>query len=247
MTAATAVPLRQVEHCMGTVFSIDVRAPGVHPGAVREAVDWLHWVDATFSTYKPDSQISRLRAGTIGLRDCATEVAEVLDQCAALGEATGGYFDCRYGGQLDPSGYVKGWAIERVSDMLAAAGSVSHCVNGGGDVQCIGSPAPGGLWHIGIADPRHPGRVIASVPGNRVAVATSGTAERGLHIVDPHTGVAPSVFASISVVGSRLAGVDAYATAAFAMGADAVHWLEAERLTALLVRPDGEVVSTGHG
>ncbi|HKC29888.1 MAG TPA: FAD:protein FMN transferase, partial [Jatrophihabitans sp.] len=154
---------------------------------------------------------------------------------------TGGYFDCHYGGQLDPSGYVKGWAIERVSDMLAEAGSANHCVNGGGDVQCVGSPAPGRLWHVGIADPRHPGRVLASVPGSRLAVATSGSSERGAHIVDPHTGATPSAFTSITVVGARLAELDAYATAAFAMGADALPWLEAERFTAVLVSADGEV------
>jgi FAD:protein FMN transferase len=241
---ATALPVRRVEQCMGTVFSIDVRAPGVDPAALDEAVAWLHRVDRTFSTYRPDSAISRLQDGTLALRECPQEVVQVLQRCAELTTATDGYFDCRYAGRLDPSGYVKGWAIERVSDMLHAAGSANHCVNGGGDVQCIGSPEPGRPWQVGITDPRQSGQLIASVPGHQLAVATSGTAERGPHILDPHTGAAPDALLSVTVIGTQLACVDAFATAAFAMGANAQSWLSANGLNALLVARDGPPVMT---
>ena len=58
------------------------------------------------------------------------------------------------------------------------------------------------------------------------AVATSGVAERREHIIDPYTGQPPAGLASITVVGTRLAETDAYATAAFAMGAAARDWVE---------------------
>ncbi len=244
MPQVAAVPHRHVEQCMGTVFSIDVRAPGVEAATVSEAVRWLHWVDATFSTYRADSDISRLQRGTIALSDCAPEVAQVLVRCAELAEETDGYFDCRYAGALDPSGYVKGWAIERASDLLVAAGSVNHCVNGGGDVQCVGSAAPGRPWRVGITDPLRPGRLVGSVAGHRLAVATSGVAERGRHLIDPHLGRRPAAFASVTVVGTQLAEVDAYATAAFAMGERAVQWLHGKGLTALLVDAAGRLVET---
>jgi FAD:protein FMN transferase len=247
MTRAAAVPRRLVEHCMGTVFSIDVRSPGVDGAALREVVGRLHWVDAVFSTYRPDSQISRLQDGTLALSECAAEVAEVLERCAALAEETDGYFDCRYAGALDPSGYVKGWAIERASDLLEAAGSANHCVNGGGDVQCVGSAAPGRPWRVGISDPLDSGRLVSSVAGHRLAVATSGVAERGPHLVDPHGTTAPGAFTAVTVIGTHLADVDAYATAAFAMGERASAWLRAKRLTALLVGADGTLTSIGAG
>lgn len=243
MATATALPLRHVEHCMGTVFSIDVRAPGVAPAAMDRAVEFLHWVDATFSTFRPSSQISRLRRGECVVGDCAPEVAEVLARCAELAAETHGYFDCRADGGLDPSGFVKGWAIERVSDLLVAAGSVNHCVNGGGDVQCVGSAAPGRPWRVGIVDPCDPGRLVGTVSGDRLAVATSGTAQRGAHIVDPTTGARPSAFVSVTVVGTSLALVDAYATAAFAMGPDAPNWLRSTGLRALLVDGAGRVTA----
>ena len=223
---------------MGTVFSFDIR-DDVAPDALDEVIGWLRFVDATFSTYLPDSEISRLRRAELTLAECTPDVVDVVQRCAELTACTGGYFDAGAGRDLDPSGYVKGWAIERASDMLRAAGSKHHCVNGGGDVQCIGVPEPGRLWQVGIAHPLDRTLLVGTVTGSPLAVATSGTSERGAHIVDPHTGAPAATFASVTVVGQRLADVDAFATAAFAMGDGAVDWLRARKLQALLVYADG--------
>ena len=217
---------RRVEHCMGSVFSFDIRHPGVGPTVVNEAVRWLHHVDATFSTYRAESQISRLARGDLALGDCTQEVVTVLQRCAELERETGGFFSARAGRTLDPSGYVKGWAIEKASNILLAAGSTNHSVNGGGDAQCAGDSAPVQPWRIGVAHPHRPGDLAAIVTGPGIAVATSGTAERGSHVLDPHTHLAPRGHASITVVGPHLSEADAYATAAFAMGAAARDWLE---------------------
>jgi thiamine biosynthesis lipoprotein len=227
MSSPTEIRLaqRHVEHCMGTVFSIDVRSPGVDHAALESIIAWLHWVDETFSTYRPDSQINRLARGEITLAGCAPEVAEILDRCTEHEAETDGFFSPRADGTLDPSGLVKGWAIQRASEMLRAAGSTNHCVNGGGDVQCAGSPAPDTPWRIGIAHPLQPTDLVGVVTGHDLAVATSGTAERGSHIVEPHTRIAPNALASVTLVGRDLANTDAYATAAFAMGAAAPDWI----------------------
>ena len=118
-------------------------------------------------------------------------------------------------------------------------------------MQCIGRPAGGQVWTVGIADPRRPGALLGAVPGRAdggdLAVASSGSAERGAHIVDPHGGPADELVA-VTVVGRRLAVLDAYATAAFAMGARAGDWLRARQgISALLVHRDGrtETVTAG--
>ncbi|MEO9137578.1 MAG: FAD:protein FMN transferase [Jatrophihabitans sp.] len=227
---------------MGTVFSFDIRPPDRDEAAtqdtiadtigeaIEQAVGRLHWIDSTFSTFQPDSQLSRLARGELTLDACAPEMRDVLARCQQLRENTDGYFSAYANGELDPSGYVKGWAIEQASDILAAAGSTNHCVNGGGDVQCVGHSAPGQPWRIGIAHPHRSGQLagIVAGPGAGVdlAVATSGTAERGQHVIDPHTRATPVTLASVTVAGPRLANADAYATAAFAMGARARDWLE---------------------
>ena len=228
---------------MGTVVSFDV--PGSAAGAVDDAVRWLHWVDETFSTFRADSAVSRFGRGEISLADCPPEVASVLAACAEVAELSGGYFSVRPAGSLDPSGYVKGWAIERAADMLTAAGSASHTVNGGGDVQCAGSHA-GAPWRVGIADPLRAGQLACVVAGRDFAVATSGVAERGTHIVDPHTGRPPSGLLSVTVTGPHLALADAYATAAFAMGIQrAQGWAEQlEGYEAFGIGVDGETWQT---
>src|SRR6202035_4613927 len=98
--------------------------------------------------------------------------------------------------------------------------------NGGGDIQCVGDRGPGHPWRVGIADPLRPGLLALAVTGEDLAVAPSGVAERGAHIVNPHTGQPAVGLASLTVVGARLAATDAYATAAFAMGPAARGWVE---------------------
>jgi thiamine biosynthesis lipoprotein len=208
---------------MGTVVSFDI--PAGAAGAMTAAIAWLHWVDATFSPYRDDSDVSRYGRGEISLAQCAPELADILRQAADIGDRSGGYFSITPAGQFDPCGFVKGWAVERAATMLSQAGSASHCVNGGGDVRCAGSREPGRPWRIGIAHPLRPGSLALVVAGHDFGVATSGIAERGDHIMNPHTGRPATGLASITITGPSLVTADAYATAAFAMGAAARDWV----------------------
>jgi len=229
-----------VEHCMGTVFTIAIRDSGRWGAAVDQVIAWLHRVDALFSTYRPDSDVSRLRAGELTVAQADAAVREVLDLCQDYDSRTGGFFSAHLPGGLDPTGLVKGWAIERASELLREHGSGNHMVNGGGDMQLAGQSAPGRPWKVGISDPFDTSRIVAVVTGRDFAVATSGVGERGPHIVDPHSGEAARELASVSVVGACLTGVDAYATAAFAMGPAALDWIEAQPgLEGLVIAADG--------
>ncbi|MDX6362215.1 FAD:protein FMN transferase [Streptomyces sp. NPDC058274] len=238
---------------MGTVFSFDVR--GGEPDAVRaaldEAVAQLHRVDEVFSTYREDSQLSRLARGELSVEECDPEVAEVLGLGAEAERLSDGWFSTTYRGQLDPTGIVKGWAGERAARQLAAAGASGVSVNAGGDVQLYGVPGAQRPWRVGVSDPLRPGAlaaVVSAAGADELAVATSGTAERGAHIVDPRTGE-PAVtdLLSVTVVSPRLTWADAWATAAFAMGSQqAPAWLESlPDVEALLITAGNEVRGTG--
>lgn len=245
MTATSGSATRRVVHCMGTVFSFDIREPGVSETVLDEAAVLLSEIDETFSTYREDSEISRLARGELSIRNTSPDVRFVLDECERYRQRTDGYFSAYAAGALDPSGYVKGWAIEQVSDLLCEAGSTHHYVNGGGDVQCIGGTSTTTPWRIGIADPRQVGKIIRVVAGTDYAVATSGVRERGAHIIDPHTGTAPTGLLSLSIVGPRLTEADVYATAGFAMGHRAREWAEGlSGYHAFAVTDDGNTWST---
>jgi thiamine biosynthesis lipoprotein len=207
---------------------------------IADAVARLHRVDAVFSPFKTDSDISRMRRGELRLADADPDVATVLALCADAQAVTGGHFTALDNGRIDPTGLVKGWAIEQASARLRRAGAANHSVNGGGDVQLAGEAAPGRPWTVGIVDPHDRGRVLTTVRGTDFAVATSGTAERGAHLVDPFTGRRAVGLASATVVGPSLTRADAYATAAFVMGAGAIAWAEqVEGYETFLVGVDG--------
>jgi FAD:protein FMN transferase len=232
-----------VRHIMGMPIGIDLAdADGID---VEAPFAWLREVDETFSTYRDDSDIRRLDRGEVTIADCRPEVDEVLTRCLALERATGGFFSARSVGRLDPSGLVKGWAVDGAAQRLAAAGAERFCINAGGDVVARGRPVPDRRWRVGIRHPTDVDRLAAVVAVEDLAVATSGEYERGTHIVDPHTGAPPTGLLSVTVIGPDLATADAYATAAFAMGADGPAWAASlAGYDAMCVTSDRRVLST---
>lgn len=238
---------------MGTVFSFDVRGgdPGAIRTALREAVAELHRVNEVFSTYRDDSEVSRLARGDLALEDCDPMVVEVLELGAEAERSSDGWFSMRYEGRLDPTGIVKGWSAERAARRMAAAGATGVSVNGGGDVQLLGVPGPERPWRVGVSDPLRPGglaAVVSAAGTAELAVATSGTAERGTHIVDPRTGrSAVTDLVAVTVVAPSLTWADCWATAAFAMGSrEGLGWLESlPDVEALLITAGDEVRCTG--
>jgi thiamine biosynthesis lipoprotein len=218
-------------------------------GVVAAMWGELRRADALFSTYRDDSEISRLNRGELALEDAHADVRDVLARCEELRVITDGYFDVRgiYDGGIDPSGLVKGWAVDRAGEVLEAGGARNYSLNAGGDIRLRGAPSPGAGWRIGIQHPLERDKVAALVEGNDVGVATSGTYARGEHVLDPHTGRPPAGVLSVTIVGPELATADAYATAAFAMGEAGPEWTATLGLyEAMTILADGRVLST-HG
>lgn len=236
-----------VEPVMGTVVSLDVRGADAHVAedAFRWLMTWLHVVDERFSTYRDDSEISRIDRGELPVAAASGDVQWVLDRCVALREETGGAFDVRAGGRLDPSALVKGWAVQRGAEILRAQGLTDFSLNAGGDVVVRGGALPERLWRVGIQHPLDPNAIAASISVTDLAVATSGAYERGGHLLDPRTGAAPSDVLSVTVVGPDLGTADAYSTAAFALGADGPKWtLGLDGYEAMTILADAQVLCT---
>ncbi len=247
-------PTRYVDHVMGMPISLAMRghhaADGEALAAWVRVMQVLSEVDRVFSTYRPDSFVSRLARDEITLDDCPPEVAEVI----ALGELaerrSAGAFRVRRPGPdgalvLDPNGVVKGWAVERAAVHLRDLEATDFCLSAGGDMICRTLDPPAPPWRIGIEDPHDPRRVLAVALVSTGAVATSGTAHRGSHLVDARTGLAPRGVASVTVVGPSLTWADIDATAAFAHGLDAAAWLSTRAGRGLVVWEDGTTTTVG--
>ena len=136
-----------------------------------------------------------------------------------------GSFDIRRGGGIDPLGLVKGWSVERAATSLVRSGPATSSSTRAVTLSCEGGREPGRTWRLGYVIQSRP---IASPRCSRfgdLAVATSGTYERGAHIVDPRSGSPPSGLLSLTVVGPSLTFADAYSTAAFVMGDRGAPWV----------------------
>ena len=252
--------LHRVEHVMGMPIFIDVCDSDVEEAALDHAYEWLRFVDQTFSTYREDSEISRLNRHELTLDQTHSAVRSVLAQCERLLAETDGYFDIRapYAhqasaptagrgeiGSVEPSGLVKGWSVLGAGRLLEQAGARNFAVNAGGDVLLRGHPEDCGHWRVGIRHPRLRHQVAMVLAMTDGSVATSGTYERGEHIVNPHTGVPPEGVLSVTIVGPDLATADAYATAAFAMGPHAASWSAGlDGYDAIVIGSDDVVLTT---
>jgi thiamine biosynthesis lipoprotein len=212
---------------------------------LREAIGVLHEADEVFSTYKVASPMSQLRRGDITLEQCPSIVRDVLDHCEFARTVTDGWFDpWSLPGGLDPTGYVKGWAAQRSLDVLRRSGVRGALVNAAGDTASFGGPLPGVPFRIGIVDPAQTQNLacVVECPG---AVATSGTYERGDHLIDPHTGRASSRAASATVIGIDLGLADALATAIAVAGSRVLHLIEAlDDFEALIIDFNGDFEMT---
>ena len=216
---------------MGMPISLALR--GRHAGTAEGRAAWaavmaeLAEVDRVFSTYRADSVVSRLDRGELDLeRVPGRGRARSSSWAGGRREASDGAFSTSLPAdprdpagprRLDPSGVVKGWAAERAARHLARLDGTDYCLSAGGDITCraVAGSEP---WRIGIEDPHDPARVLAVVPLRTGAVATSGTAHRGAHLVDARTGLAPAGVASVTVIGPSLTWADIDATAAYAQG-----------------------------
>lgn len=249
MKATAAAPRRAwVRQLMGMPISVHLRGDAARTATAEQSVlaafDTLRAVDVLFSTYRAGSEVCRLDRGELTIPDVHPLVGEVIGLCEVARTRTGGAFDAYRAdpadGRLrfDPTGLVKGWAVERAARSLTGATGCDVSINAGGDIAgviagVIAGPITGSIgrrparpWRVGVEDPRDPTRLLAVLPLPTGGVATSGTARRGGHIVAPRDGSPVTELLSVTVLGPSLLWADVYATAAFVKGAAALDWLE---------------------
>jgi thiamine biosynthesis lipoprotein len=218
-----ALPRRAfVEQVMGMPVSVHVREPSRRDQtdtAVAQVFSTLRKVDEVFSTWRADSDLMRVRRGELDPSDAHPWLAEVQELCAQAERLTQGLFSAGYDGRggYDPTGLVKSWAVERAAAYLAEVPSISFCINAGGDILAgVGrGDEPFPPWRLGIEDPRDRSRVHALVALRIGGLATSGSAARGAHVIDPRSGAAVSRPGSASVWGPSLLWADVWATALY--------------------------------
>ncbi len=266
--------------------------------ATAAAFAEMRRVEALLTSYRPESEISRLSRAA-GPFIVSEETAALLQRGQLLARQTGGAFDLTLGQlkqvwgiesdrplvpsqaelqaaltaigpealqiegrsvskrsaelQVELGGIAKGYAVDRVLEMLRQAGVTSAAVNAGGDIGLLGAKQ-GQPWRIAIQHPRKTGELLTVLPLVNRAVVTSGDYERyfernGIryhHIFDPRTGSPARGCQSVTVVAADAATADALATAAFVLGPQqGLRLLERlPEVEGLLVGRDGGIFQT---
>lgn len=213
---------------MGMPIAIELADPHAEARHIEDVLAYFTYVDETFSTYKETSEISRINQGLLHPESASDDMREVFALSEETRRMTDGFFDIRRPtGGYDPSGLVKGLAIHRAAEILRAHGLRNFYVDVGGDIQADGLNAQGVPWNIGIRHPFTQAEVVKVVHASNCGVATSGSYVRGQHIYNPHAADALlQDVVSLTVIGPNVYEADRFATAAFAMGADGIRFIE---------------------
>nr|WP_239643260.1 FAD:protein FMN transferase [Oenococcus oeni] len=191
-------------------------------GRAKKIHEWLVLVDHIFSPFRTNSELTLYNHRKIEMTGTNLLFQEVFALSIWAKEMTQGLFSANFVGKYNPTGAVKGWAIEKaeriqLAPLLSDPNFVAVNLNGGGDMQFSSSDKHNWQWEIGIVNPFDNKKVISCFRMKNGAIATSGTSQRGEHLFNSSTGRAIpeknfNVISS-SVIGSELTYSDIWATA----------------------------------
>jgi thiamine biosynthesis lipoprotein len=291
---------------MGTTWSVQVSSADVEllprHGAELKAL-LAHLDRAVFSTWNPDSELSRLNRSPLGVaQPVSAELLAVLQLAQEIHGKSRNSFDVSVGPlvnlwgfgpepfagipdaasiatararlgldalqldpgagtvtrhkdlQLDLSGIAKGYAVDRVAELLLAQGYASFLVEIGGEIRLQGLRPDGSPWIVAVERPQSGMReVYARVSSRGAALALAGSGDyrnfrdvggrRYSHEIDPRTGYPVAhQLAAVTVISSSAAHADAWATALMVLGPEeGMVVADSEELAAYFIMhaPDG--------
>jgi thiamine biosynthesis lipoprotein len=262
IVAANAFAVTRARYLMGTVCEVsagDARQ-------IEKAFDEAARVEALISTWRDDSELSRVNAKRIAP---SHELAELLASVDVWRIATGGAFEPRIRPLIDAwktrgegavpdgaviahavaairagiapveeGGFGKGYALDRMLPLIGG----DAVLNFGGQLLVRGS------HEVTIAHPANRNVPFATLVLTDASLSTSSGSEKTFivngrtftHILDPRTGEALPPRGSVSVVASRALDADILSTALYVMGADdGVRWCNEHGVAALFLSRDG--------
>jgi FAD:protein FMN transferase len=219
---------KQSKELMGMPITVEIVDAEATERDLEAAFDYFAYVDRKFSTYKQDSEISKINRGEIPAEEFSKDMQKVFRLAEETKNLTNGYFDIKKpDGSYDPSGLVKGWAIYNAARLLRVRGFKNFYVEAGGDVQVAGKNEEGESWRVGIKNPFDQTQIVKAVNLEGQGIATSGNYIRGNHIYNPHKPQEEILeIVSLTVIGPNILEADRFATAAFAMGKVGIHFIE---------------------
>lgn len=218
--------MKQLRHLMGMLITVEVVDTKVCVSDINDVFSYFISIDNRFSTYKQTSEISQINKGFLTEAFYSREMTQVFTLCEKTKQETLGYFDIFHEGKYDPSGLVKGYAINNAAELLRKRSYKNFYIEAGGDIQTSGVNYKGNPWTVGIRSPFNLNENVKILSVTDKGVATSGTYMRGPHIYSPKYEGKLRDIVSVTVIGPNIYDADRFATAVFAMGYKGIFFLE---------------------
>lgn len=238
--------MKQTRILMGMPVSVEVLDAAATDDTINEVFAYFEYVDEKFSTYKETSEISQINNGQITLAQASADMQTIFALADQTKQATNGFFDIAHDGRYDPSGIVKGWAIDQAAEQLRQKGFKNFYVDAGGDIQAFGRNEQNEEWRVGIRNPFNLTEIVKVLAISNCGVATSGNYVRGHHIYNPMQVDDPlAEVLSLTVVGPNIYEADRFATAAFAMGRAGIVFIESlDNFEGYMIDAEGQATLT---
>ncbi|WP_189570094.1 FAD:protein FMN transferase [Roseibacillus persicicus] len=201
---------------MGTSWRLVVRG-GDAPEWQSEIESLLLTQEKRFSNWSEVSEVSRIERGE---SEMSSEMRDLLTLSEQIREASDGAFDIAWDGGLDLGGVAKGWAVDRVGELLGEVGLSDFVFELGGEIIARGDGPDGEGWQVGVESPDPTSADLArTLTLHNECLATSGNYHQPGHLKDGRTGQqVGGEFRSVTVVMPTCAEADAWATALFVLG-----------------------------
>jgi FAD:protein FMN transferase len=239
---------KQTRDLMGMTITVEIADDFAKESEINMVFAYFESVEKRFSVFKDDSEITLINKGKINQSQYSKDMKTVFALSEKTKKETNGYFDIvTANGKYNPSGIVKGWAIYNASLSLLEKGFKNFYIEAGGDIQAYGINGQGTKWSVGIQNPFEPSQIVKVIFLKDMGIATSGSYRRGQHIYDPYNAAKPlTEIVSITVIGPNVYEADRFATAAFAMGAQGINFIEnLKDFEGYMINKEGMAVQTG--
>ncbi len=168
--------------------------------------------------------------GSMQYAPTAGEIGEVLDKVdynkIVLNSADRSVFLKEKGMKIAFGGIGKGYAADKVKELMVSKQVKAGMINAGGDITAWGTKATGDRWLIGIVNPQSRTKIFSWLPLVESSVAITGSenafvsfnGKKYTHIIDPKNGYPSIGISKVTVLGKSAELCDALATAVFVMG-----------------------------
>ncbi len=198
----------------GTTYSVKIAENKSYSFLNTEILNELNRIDYVFSTYKPTSEISLINKDPN--RVWSNEFRNLFNLSNVISNLSEGAFSPNDANGFDFSAIGKGYAIDKIAELLEKNGVNNYFIEIGGEIRAKGSKFSD-KWIFGIERPTNSKKspyLAFNVPSEGVSIATSGEYREPNHI----WGKGPRDLISVTVVTRDAASADAWATALYVLG-----------------------------